>query len=60
MTRRLRLHPWLGSYVGTSGLILLVMALFMLAHGDWLPGALFGTCGVSALIAARNTHKLAR
>jgi hypothetical protein len=53
------LHPWLGSYVGTSGLILFAMALFMLAHGDWLPGALFGICGVSALIAARNTYRRA-
>jgi hypothetical protein len=56
-SQRLRDYPWLGSYIGTSGLILLGMAVFILAHGDWLPGALFSICGVSVLVGARNAHR---
>jgi hypothetical protein len=55
--QRLRDYGWLGSYIGSSGLILVGMALFMVAHGDWLPGALYLLCGDTAVLRARRGHK---
>jgi hypothetical protein len=40
---------WLGTYVGSSGLVLVGIAMFIAAHADWLPALFFGACGVAAL-----------
>lgn len=43
---------WLGSYAGICGISMLGVAVFILAHADWLFGALAAACGISGLQVA--------
>jgi len=47
-----RRFSWLTSYVGSSGVIFMGVAAFVLAHGDWIPGFLFALLGLAALMLA--------